>query len=272
MDSVFVFKKIVSAGLTPVALVIEMILAGLFLVGFSRRLRTETPSKRLLWLKGKSGDFGSFLIGFAALFLYLCSIEGIALPLSGLLERNYPSTTVDSISQPPEYIVVLPGGQRHWDQKPKSSRITQKTLVRLMEGVIYWRHYPDAQMIFSGLPTEVEPMSEMAIQLGVPENKIVKETKSRDTKDHAVYLKELLQSKPFLLVTSGNHMPRSMGLFEGQDLTPTPVPCDLHYSPVLPFDLSKLIPKTQHLQVTNDVFHEGLGIAWAKLRKQSAKN
>nr|MBA2405838.1 YdcF family protein [Bdellovibrionales bacterium] len=44
------------------------------------------------------------------------------------------------------------------------------------------------------------------------------------TYDHTVYLRQLLKDKPFVLVTSALHMPRSMGLFLKAGYKPIPAP------------------------------------------------
>lgn len=267
MDFAFILKKLLSAGLTPVAIVIEVSLLGILLIAYSRRLIVEKPSSCLLWIKGKAGDIGSFLICSAILFLYLCSIETISQPLSGLLERQYP--ILENAPNPPDYIVVLPGYHRYWGGKPAESKIERKTFQRLIRGINYWQQYPQATIVFSGLPMEVETMADISIQMGVPSEQIFQELEAKDTKDHPRYLKPLLTGKTFLLVTSGNHMPRSVRLFEGQDLSPIPAPCDIHYAPFKPFSMSKLIPRARNLLVTDEAIHEGLGLAWAALRNQS---
>jgi uncharacterized SAM-binding protein YcdF (DUF218 family) len=266
MDFWFVFKKITAIGLTPVSITLELVIVGLFLVGFSRRGGKKAPSPKWLWCKGISGDVGGFMIWGAALFLYLCSIETVAYGLSGFLEKKYP--VIDEVSHEPDYIVVLPGGHRFSVSKSENSQVERKTLVRLLKGIEYWKQFPDSTLVFTGLPEEVEPMRGIATQMGVDSEKIFCESESLDTKDHPRYLKELLKDKEFLLVTSGNHMPRSVALFTGQGLTPTPAPTDLHYSPLRPFSVKKLIPQVRHLLVTDEAFHEHLGIGWAAMRRQ----
>ncbi len=66
------------------------------------------------------------------------------------------------------------------------------------------------------------------IALGVPDDRMSFEDRSRDTWENAVFTKELVQPKPgerWLLVTSATHMPRSVGIFRkiGFDVIPYPV-------------------------------------------------
>lgn len=266
MDFWFVFKKFTAIGLTPIAITLELVLVGLLLVGFSRTTTLKKPHPKWLWFKGVSGDLGGYLIAGAALFLYLCSIEPVSYGLTGLLEKKHP--VLKEVTSNPQFVVVLPGGQRFSAEKPDASNIERKTLVRLMKGVELWKKHPESTMVFSGLPIEVNPMRQIAMEMGVAEDKIFVETEARDTKDHPRYLKSLLAGKSFLLVTSGNHMPRSVALFRGQSLDPTPVPTDLHCTPGMEFTLKKLIPKGRYLLITDEAFHEHLGIGWAAMRRQ----
>ncbi len=265
MDFWFIFKKVISIGLTPVSITLELIVLGVILLGFSRRTSRAKPEPKWLLFKGISGDLGGALIWAGVLFLYLCSIEPVAGYLSRVLEKKYPPLTEVPIT--PEFIVVLPGGHRFGEGKPADSQIQRKTFVRLSKGVEYWRQFPDSTLVFSGLPYEVEPMRDIAVKMGVAADKIFLETEARDTKDHPRYLKSLLTGSPFLLVTSGNHMPRSAALFEGQGLTPTPAATDFHYSN-MPFFAAKLIPQERYLVATEEAFHEFFGMGWAAMRKQ----
>lgn len=266
MDFWFVFKKITSLGLTPITITLELVLVGILLVMFSRRSSKKKPHPRWLWFKGISGDLGVYMIFGGALFLYFCSIELVAYRLSGVLEEKHP--VLEQVTTDPEYIVVLPGGHRYASTKPDESRIQRKTYVRLLKGIDYWRECPDATLVMSGLPVEVEPMREIAIKMGIPAESIFIETEARDTKDHPRYLKKLLDGKSFLLVTSGNHMPRSVALFRGQGLNPTPAPTDIYYSRGTPLTARQFIPNGRYLLVTDEAFHEHLGIGWAAMRSQ----
>ncbi|MDF1815502.1 MAG: ElyC/SanA/YdcF family protein [Verrucomicrobiales bacterium] len=267
MDFWFVFKKITAIGLTPISITLELVIIGLLLVGFSRGTTRKKPHPRWLWFKGISGDLGGIMIWTAAAFLYFCSIEAVAYGLNGLLEKKYP--VLETVTSEPEYIVVLPGGHRYSNEHAdRNSKIQRKTFVRLMKGIEYWRQHPDSTLVFSGLPSEVRPMRDISKEMGVPTEKIFTETEARDTKDHPRYLKGLLAGKSFLLVTSGNHMPRAVGLFKGQGLAPTPAPTDLHYSTNSTVTLRQLIPQGRYLLITDEAFHEHLGIGWAALRQQ----
>lgn len=266
MDFWFIFKKITAIGLTPLTITIELAVIGLLLVRFSRSVTSSSPSPRWIKFKGISGDLGMTLIAAACLFLYLCSTETVARGLNGSLEQQYPPPS--AITTDPEYIVVLPGGHRFGNDKPTCSDLDRKTFVRLIKGINYWKQFSDAKLVFTGLPEEVEPMRDIAVEMGVDADKIIEEKKSRDTKDHPRYLRPLLSDSPFLLVTSGNHMPRSVALFRGQGLNPIPAATDVHRRLISPSELTQFIPQARNLIATDEAFHEYLGIGWAAIRQQ----
>jgi uncharacterized SAM-binding protein YcdF (DUF218 family) len=59
-------------------------------------------------------------------------------------------------------------------------------------------------------------MARLLEGLGVPKERTILESKSRDTYENAVFSKRLVDPKPgerWLLITSGWHMPRAMGCF-----------------------------------------------------------
>ena len=62
-------------------------------------------------------------------------------------------------------------------------------------------------------------MKALALELGVEETDIILEGESRDTRSQAVQLTPLLKEKPFLLVSSANHLQRAVARFEAQGLS-----------------------------------------------------
>lgn len=86
---------------------------------------------------------------------------------------------------------------------------------------------PKTRLILSGggafdpVPN-AEMMADVAIALGVVEKDLVRETTSKDTKDEARLLKEIVGDDTFVMVTSASHMPRSMALFLKLGMNPIP--------------------------------------------------
>lgn len=110
-------------------------------------------------------------------------------------------------------------------------------------------------------------MALVAEDLGIPVVDILMETASRDTKDQAVNIANIVGKERFILVTSAAHMPRSMELFHNDGLNPVPAPTDFK-AQKSPISLYTFFPESDAIESTQDAIHEYLGILWAKLRNQ----
>jgi uncharacterized SAM-binding protein YcdF (DUF218 family) len=124
---------------------------------------------------------------------------------------------------------------------------------------------------------QAEDMAELLERIGVPKDAILKETKARNTRQHAVYLRPLFQERGFkriLLVTSAMHMPRSMGVFKrgcpGIEFVPAPTdfwaPYPLEQDPWWYRALAALLPSGKNLSDFSVAMHEYFGMAYYKLR------
>ncbi|MEO0414440.1 MAG: ElyC/SanA/YdcF family protein [Verrucomicrobiota bacterium] len=277
---IFIFKKIISVFLNPVSITLQLLLIGILLISIS--LIAPGKLRKINWLRSiRRGlaKFGLVLLVTASLFLYVCSTSFFSNALLRTVEQEYEPIpedkdgAVQNIETPPKFIVVLPNGHRWASEKETFSRLSHTTLARLVRAVDYWNQFPDSAMIFSGNRKETDAMRLVAVRLGVPEDKILIEPKSRDTKDHAIFIKSLVGDAPFFLVTSALHMPRSMDLFKGQGLDPIPAATD-YFTSEEKWDPEydwyfRYVPRVRHLRKTDRAFHEIIGLAWARLRNQT---
>lgn len=273
MDPWFLFKKGVSLFLHPLPIALELMVIGLLLVGFSRRKSRRSPEGIPSRLRKVAGHLGIAALIAGVGFLYLCSIKPVADSLVHALESQHPPLSNDADRPAPAFIVVLASGERYRPGKPATSQLSYAALARVVEGVRLAADFPGSRVVFTGQPGEVRGMTETAVALGVDPERIIGETESRDTKDHPIYLREILGEESFVLVTSGTHMPRSLILFRGQGLDPVPAPCDLWVWPGLgeesPWRPGHFIPKVEHLWKTHVAFHEFLGLAWAAIKEEA---
>ena len=99
------------------------------------------------------------------------------------------------------------------------------------------RRHPAARILFSGgagalltdEPPEAEVLSRFAETLGVARERLVLETRSRSTRENALFSQALAGARPgerWLLVTSGWHMPRAIGAFRQAGFPVTAYPVD----------------------------------------------
>ena len=221
----------------------------------------------LLWKRKKRAK--EFIITSITLFV-LFSTDPLAEYLLDNFENAYPALKVEDASQI-KYIVVLAGGYFPYDKHPLTTELGAYTLVRLVEGVRLAKKIPQAKLVLTGKGwaenTEASAMKLLALELGIEESRIITEEKSMNTHAHTIYLKEIIQDSPFILVTSALHMPRAMGIFKKSGYSPLPAPTGHNLrSEYSPFSLVEPFPKGNNLAAMDDLFLEYYGIIWAKIK------
>ena len=252
----FVIKKIVAPLLLPFSIVTALLLAGLALLWYTKKVKTARA-----------------LLTAAGVLLLLFSYSLVPDLCLGLLEKRYTPLLSPDQANNVSWVVVL--GARHTSDPnlPATSQASQATLSRLIEGVRIHRMAPGSKLVLSGgiafdPKSEAETMAVIALALGVDRNNLVLDTGSKDTKDQAVSIKKLVGNDRFALVTSAAHMPRAMALFRKQGLAPLPAPTDFWVKQSQGFNPRDLFPDASNFGKMERATHEFLGIAWAKLRGQ----
>jgi len=125
---------------------------------------------------------------------------------------------------------------------------------------------------------ESEQMAELLVMLGVPNDAIWYETKSRNTYENAFYSHEFLEEMDInriVLVTSAFHMPRSVMLFEQQGFEVIPAPTDFHitqeswqrlWEPDFLTQLYNFFPRVSNMSGTTHSLKEIIGLLVYRLR------
>lgn len=84
--------------------------------------------------------------------------------------------------------------------------------------------------LYKYLPPEADYLEQKLLELGVPQQDIIKENGSRTTIENANYTKKLLHSlslkQPLVLVTSAMHMRRATMAFNKAGIRTVPYPCN----------------------------------------------
>ncbi len=234
MEIGFILKKLLSAILMPLS--IGFILG---IVGFVFLYRNNYKKAKIfltisfIWIAVMANS------GFSKIMIN---------PLNN--HHSYLETIPKDIS----YILLLGGDikTRGWE------------VLRLYHKI------PNAKIITSGYEgaydiPEATVNANILIQSGIPKEDIIMHTTPRDTKEEAMIMKDLLGTKPFILVTSSYHMLRSIALFKKEGLNPIPAPTVVLGKKNINF---LLMPSGQDLQRTETAWHEYLGLLWSKLRGQ----
>lgn len=120
-----------------------------------------------------------------------------------------------------------------------------------------------------GEPPEGEIMKKIALERGVPEEKILTDSISKTTTEHPLQLKELLPSDIVRIgiVTSSLHMPRAMEVFQDYFTDKTLVALPVGFSGKRrSYRFANIVPSVDALSNSTSAIHEWAGILWHKIR------
>jgi uncharacterized SAM-binding protein YcdF (DUF218 family) len=217
-----------------------------------------------------------YLSASTLLLVFVFGTPLISRTLLGLLEGQYPPFD-RSTTERFDAIVVLSGGAAGKGTLRPSDQLSGLSLERTLCGADLFAQGVAPRLIVTGGeatvfgsgPIEAIEMKRLALRLGVPEQAIVVEDRSRTTYENAVGVKRLLGHASILLVTSASHVPRAVGLFRKQGLETTASPCgylakDRPWSGWDP-DPFDLIPEIEALRKSTQAITEIVGIIvyWA---------
>ncbi|MDL2401565.1 YdcF family protein [Rhizobium mayense] len=212
----FVFSKLVWIFGQPLSLAFFFGLLALIASLFHRRLIAIVST------------FLSVLILFVALY----TTTG-AYIVQGLEER-FPHPAGDPADL--KCIIVLGGATQNEVTTARGGYELDSAGDRLIETLRLAQKFPQARVVVSGGDGSISGKYEgdaviserFFVALGLPKDRLIEDTTSRTTFENAVNTKELLAKNGLsdcLLITSGFHMPRSVGIFrkQGIDIVPWPV-------------------------------------------------
>ncbi len=232
----------------------------------------------LLWIRSK---WTPAVIGAALIILLVSGNSWTSHWLAQSLEwQNIPPGELPTA----DAIVVLGGGTRS-AAYPRPDVDFTDAGDRVWYGANLYHAGKAPKIIVSGGridwqgtgSPEAEDLTTLLVKMGVPQTDIILEGKSLNTRDNAVYVKEILQQyhfKKILLVTSAMHMPRSMGIFKKLAIEAIAAPTDYRISqleldqPNLQTESAILavLPNEENLSLTTGALREYIGILVYKLK------
>lgn len=251
-----ILQKIISnLFLSPMFLIIIL----LFLAFFIRKLTLRFTRRILL---------------ICVIGIYLVSIEPVKDLFVQGLEKKYSSIKIEELEQG-DFYVLLGGGI--YDKAPVSlGRIgspSEIAMGRLVELVRLYRVSPkkivvSGGIVISGEISESQVYKNFLIDLGVEEEDIIIEEKSKTTAENAKYTKEIADKNSFkkgILVTSAVHMNRAKKSFEKLGLEVIPAP-GAYISDYEKYDISSYLPKVSNAEMVFRSMWEYVGVVYYKLR------
>lgn len=213
--------------------------------------------------------------GLAALLLLaLLGVQAWPDALISQLENQSVEMAPDADLSGYAGIIVLGGAlesgrlyQAH--QQP----LLNSSAERMTMAVALWRHQSTLQLVFTGGegelfgtgPSEAERAQAFFNSMGVPAAALRLESRSRNTYENAIFTRDLpgLDAKrPWLLVTSAWHMPRSLATFRKAGWNVTAYPVDFRTGGVTPWTNYSLSGGADQWEL---LLHEWLGLAAYRL-------
>jgi uncharacterized SAM-binding protein YcdF (DUF218 family) len=199
---------------------------------------------------------------------------------SDLAETVRPATTSNDARRPADAIVVLGGAMSY--VRPAGEPIAEwgDAIDRVFGGIALARAERAPRLIFSGggwigqegLPSEGDRARELAIQAGVPADRIEVSPQALNTAGEATTIRKMfgagqsdLARPKIILVTSAFHMPRAQITFETEGFEVLPYPVDFR-APVRRMPLMDWLPDPKALEKTDLVIREALGRGYYRLR------
>ena len=176
----------------------------------------------VLLLATRLARIGRLLMVVSLIALALLGLSPLGNALIIPLEQRFPPW--DDTRGAPDGIVVLGGAISPDVSAARNDVALNEAAERVTAAVALARRYPAARIVYSGgsgaliFSEGSEAVAAVRIfeSLGIARDRIIAEEQSRNTVENAVFSLLLAMPQPgerWLLVTSGYHMPRAMGVF-----------------------------------------------------------
>ncbi|KPL82719.1 hypothetical protein SE15_11660 [Thermanaerothrix daxensis] len=225
----------------------------------------------------KSTRSKQILTASALLVLWLGGNRWVAYSLARSLEWRYlPPAEIPSA----EVIVVLGGGTEAPSYPRRFVEINGAGDRVLFAARLYKQGKAPHLLLSGGYiswlsqrgSTPAEEMADLMQLIGIPNEALWLQPRSQNTYEDALYSAEILRAKgirKIILVTSAQHMPRSVALFEHQGFEVIPAPTDYTvtesnwqdlWQPNLASQIINLLPTADNLGLTTSSLKEYLGI------------
>ncbi|MEO5569996.1 MAG: YdcF family protein, partial [Bacteroidia bacterium] len=198
----FIFSKILYFIFSPLNWIIAFLLIGIFIRNSKRKKKCIITGILLLIVFSNPFILNLFMRAW-----------------------EIPSRRIDSINKPYDAGVLLGGAMRYYNSE--MDRVVYGSAVdRFIQCIKLYREGKIKKIFISGGSgllldqkyKESELLEKILLEMNVPEQDIVIENKSRNTRENALFSVEILKKdfaeQKFLLVTSGYHMRRSLACFK----------------------------------------------------------
>jgi len=205
----------------------------------------------------------------AAVFLFVTiGVTFAPLTLLRWLEDAHPPTTAPIESF--HGLVVLGGSTEAGNKMLERGQVPlNESVERLTEALRLMRHHPQLVVVYTGFSNALNPTgaSEAAVaarfftEQGTDVSRVIYEDRARNTHENAAFTMQLPQvdhRRPWLLMTSASHMPRSLAVFRKLGWNVEPYSVDYKTSASTSYWSYSIVGGALQWQA---VLHELLGLA-----------
>jgi len=144
---------------------------------------------------------------------------------------------------------------------PPRERLDGATTQRVLTAARLWHRHGFGLVILSGSPpAETEGMEDLITTLGVPAERVVRETRAVNTRENAIYSAEILRERGVettVMVTSASHLRRAVKDFETVGVHVIPAAAD--FVGLARVGIDSILPSAFALNRTQVALHELLG-------------
>jgi uncharacterized SAM-binding protein YcdF (DUF218 family) len=231
------------------------------------------PALALLFRKKDNGRAGRIWMASLVVAYWMLSTPLVSVALVEAVSPDYPVIMSPADAAGAGAIVVLGAGMEiHRSRGDMSRAPTREGWLRVMEAARLHRVLGGVPVIPTGghgSPgnTEAALMAHQLEELGVPAERIIKEEHARNTREHALLVPAILDVhgiSRFVLVTSRQHIRRSMAAFRVVGLTPIPASPEAFVSRGEPLEM--YLPSRVALQLSERVLYDLAGWCYYKIR------
>ena len=210
---------------------------------------------------------GRRVLTFATAVLIVVGIFPLGDWLTEHLENQFPANP--QLPDKVAGIIVLGGTlNQHLTASREQPSFTTGG-ERLTEFLYLARRYPDAKLVFTGGSgslfqqklKEAEAAKIFFDRMGLPENRVLYESRSRNPFENAAFSREIVQdyeNGQWVLVTSAIHMPRAVGVFRKRGWNIVPFPVDYYTDGYNSFEIG--FQPIRGLSSLNRVTREVIGL------------
>jgi uncharacterized SAM-binding protein YcdF (DUF218 family) len=222
----------------------------------------------LIMLQRGMKKTASSVLAVAISVLWVAATPMVAEGLYRGLESRHPAQSLDQVPQAD--CIILLGGVVGAPLPPRVEADLGETVDRVYKAAQLYRAGKARSLIvtagnqpWSQSPwAEADLIRELLMEWGVPKDAIFLEGSSRNTRENAIYSKNLIDSihcEESLLVTSAGHMPRALAAFRGVNASVIPVSTDVRIvekGVPTPMDF---LPSAGALAMTSEAIREWIG-------------